>query len=139
MKKTIQNTKKKAFTLMELIIVIVIIGALTAIAVGKLAGSDKGAKIASVKSDIKQAVSLINSDYSTTQEWDVETSLDKLRNSPDVSVALDGGTAGTADFILKGTVDVDSETCTIYYNNNTGQLDNDTDTTNAVDLSNICA
>lgn len=121
MKKQMNSTKRKAFTLMELIIVIVIIGALTAIAVGKLAGSDKGAQIAAMKSDVKQAVSLMNAEYATNQAWSDVTGNTRL--SPGVSITPANATSDS--FTITATnsnLAAQDATCQVVYDNSTGQL-----------------
>ena len=49
----LSNTKRKGFTLIELLIVVVIIGILAAIAIPKFANTKDKAKLASVKSDVR--------------------------------------------------------------------------------------
>ena len=50
-------TNRKGFTLIELLIVVVIIGILAAIAIPKFANTKDKAKIASMKSDLRNFVS----------------------------------------------------------------------------------
>lgn len=121
MKKANTNKMvKKAFTLMELIIVIVIIGALTAIAVGKLSGGTDSARIAEMKSDMKQVVSVINTQYATNQTW--PDPLPAYNHSPNTSVAYKDG-EGTAAFRLEATVTLDNGSTKKWcYDNNTGTM-----------------
>ena len=55
---------RKGFTLIELMVVVVIIGLLAAIAVPKLAGSKDKAKLASVKTDLRNLMTVQEAYYS---------------------------------------------------------------------------
>ena len=53
----LRNTTRKGFTLIELLIVVVIIGILAAIAIPKFANTKDKAKIASMKTDLRNFMS----------------------------------------------------------------------------------
>ena len=55
----LSNTKRKGFTLIELLIVVVIIGILAAIAIPKFAATKDKAKLASIKTDVRNLMSMM--------------------------------------------------------------------------------
>lgn len=61
--------KKSGFSMLELVVVMLIMGTLRGIAISKMGGSDTGAIKASVKSDIRGAIAMINSCYSDTLDF----------------------------------------------------------------------
>lgn len=71
------SKKRKGFTLVELIIVMVILGALAAIAIPKMGGSTEGAELASIKSDMRMAIAEANMYYSKELTYNNVNSINK--------------------------------------------------------------
>lgn len=55
--------KKSGFSMLELVVVMLIMGTLFSIRISKMSSSDIGAIKTSVKSDIRNAISVINACY----------------------------------------------------------------------------
>lgn len=66
---------RKGFTLIELLIVVVIIGILAAIAIPKFAATKDKAKLASVKSDLKQLMTAQEAYFSDFNTYGTEAQL----------------------------------------------------------------
>jgi prepilin-type N-terminal cleavage/methylation domain-containing protein len=93
------HTAKKGFTLIELLIVVVIIGILAAIAIPKFSNTKDKAKLASVKTDIRNYMTAEEAYFSDNQTYGSSTDLTTgnydFSFSPGNTVgSLDAGTAG---------------------------------------------
>ena len=71
-RERIQN-EESGFTLIELLVVILIIGILAAIALPAFLGQQKKGQDASVKSDVRNSVSQMESCYANTQDYSLCT------------------------------------------------------------------
>jgi len=83
---------KKGFTLIELLIVIVIIGILAAIAIPKFAATKDKAKLASVKTDIRNYMTSEEAYFSDYQTYGTYAQLDAAK-----AVNLSAGNVTSAD------------------------------------------
>ena len=92
---------RKGFTLIELLIVVVIIGILAAIAIPKFAATKDKAKLASVKSDLKQLMTAQEAYFSDFNQYGAVAALEAAKvwsKSPGntATVALVGTSGYTA-------------------------------------------
>lgn len=98
----IKNKKKLGFSMLELVVVMLIMGALTSIAISKMSGSDTGAIKTSMKSDLRNTIRGINACYTETLnfklcvpntnpvEFDTPDTERKLGNSIYIGITTEG-------------------------------------------------
>ncbi len=119
------HTAKKGFTLIELLIVVVIIGILAAIAIPKFSSTKDKAKLASVKTDIRnfmtaeEAYFSDNGAYSTTLA-DLTGGTNPLvtLSQSNVATLSTAGTGGYKLVITNSTISGDPKDCSV--TNNSG-------------------
>lgn len=87
------HTAKKGFTLIELLIVVVIIGILAAIAIPKFSSTKDKAKLASVKTDLRNYMTAEEAYFSDTQTYGTYGSLTSA--SGNYKFSLSAGNVGT--------------------------------------------
>jgi len=108
------NSNRRAFTLIELLIVVVIIGILASIAIPKFANTKEKAYIASMKSDLRNLTSAMeayyhdnNSSYATSTTV-LSTS---YRSSTGVTVTM--GTVTATGWAATAAHNTTSKTCSL--------------------------
>lgn len=105
---------RKGFTLIELLIVVVIIGILAAIAIPKFAATKDKAKLASVKSDLRNLMTSEESYFSdnSTYTGTLSTSIYAVSTGNTYS-ASPTGTSGYAATVSNSSISTGSTSCTV--------------------------
>jgi type IV pilus assembly protein PilA len=109
--------KRKGFTLIELLIVVVIIGILAAIAIPKFAATKDKAKLASVKSDLRNIETAEEAYFSDTQTYGDETALSTANlfnpSLPNTAAITVNGTIGYTATVTNATISSGNTNCTV--------------------------
>jgi prepilin-type N-terminal cleavage/methylation domain-containing protein len=90
-------SNRKGFTLIELLIVVVIIGILAAIAIPKFAATKDKAKLASVKTDLRNAMTAQEAYFSDFTTYGAFADLQSASNFTLSSGNTDAGSIGGSD------------------------------------------
>ncbi len=104
-------TNRKGFTLIELLIVVVIIGILAAIAIPKFAQTKDRAKIAAVRSEVRNLMTAAEGYYSDSQTYPASVAAVGIQTPTSSGVTLTFTAAG-AGYTAVGTAPVSSGTAT---------------------------
>jgi type II secretion system protein G len=104
------HTAKKGFTLIELLIVVVIIGILAAIAIPKFSNTKDKAKLASVKTDIRNFMTAEEAYFSDNQTYGTYA---QLSDGVKYDFALSPGNASTASTAEAGGYSITVENSSI--------------------------
>ena len=105
-RERIQN-EESGFTLIELLVVILIIGILAAIALPAFLGQQKKGQDAAVKSDVRNAVSQMETCYANTQDYSDCNAAEVKKESTGIDI-VDGAPA------RRGKVGITGSTATGY-------------------------
>ncbi len=103
-RERIQN-EESGFTLIELLVVILIIGILAAIALPAFLGQQKKGQDASIKSDVRNAVSQMETCYANTQDYSTctATEIKKESSGLDISAGAPASKSGKIGIVATGT------------------------------------
>jgi type II secretion system protein G len=104
------HTAKKGFTLIELLIVVVIIGILAAIAIPKFSNTKDKAKLASVKTDIRNFMTAEEAYFSDNQTYGTYA---QLSDGVKYDFTLSPGNTSTASTATAGGYSVTVENASI--------------------------
>ncbi len=108
---------RKGFTLIELLIVVVIIGILAAIAIPKFAATKDKAKLASVKTDLRNletAQEAYFSDWSTyATDYATLSAAGELSLSAGNTMNVSGSSSGYTATATNSTISTGIKTCTV--------------------------
>ncbi len=108
---------RKGFTLIELLIVVVIIGILAAIAIPKFAATKDKAKLASVKTDLRNletAQEAYFSDWSTyATDYAALLAAGEISLSAGNTMTVAGSSSGYAATATNSTISTGIKTCTV--------------------------
>ena len=108
---------RKGFTLIELLIVVVIIGILAAIAIPKFAATKDKAKLAAVKSDIRNIETAEEAYFSDNQVYGDLAALSGANlfnlTIPNTGTVTPNGTAGYTANVTNATISSGNKQCTV--------------------------
>jgi prepilin-type N-terminal cleavage/methylation domain-containing protein len=109
------RTARKGFTLIELLIVVVIIGILAAVAIPKFASTKDKAKLSSVKTDVRNLMSVMEGLASNNGAYVMPAATDynMSPNNENPVIALDGTTGYTITVTNTSISDVAHNSCTV--------------------------
>ena len=104
---------RKGFTLIELLIVVVIIGILAAIAVPKFAATKDKAKLASVRSDLRNIMTAQEAYYIDYTTYTSALSTSVFQPSQGNSAAMVGSASSFTATATNASISVDPKQCTV--------------------------
>jgi type II secretion system protein G len=110
-------SNRKGFTLIELLIVVVIIGILAAIAIPKFAATKDKAKLAAIKSDLRNIETAEEALFSDTQAYGDQTALAAanlfLPSTPNTAAITVNGTVGYTATVTNATISNGATSCSV--------------------------
>jgi type IV pilus assembly protein PilA len=108
----LQN-KRKGFTLIELLIVVVIIGILAAIAIPKFAATKDKAKLASVKTDVRNLMSLMEGNASDNGSYSAPAAGSYAMSQGNVATFSAVTAAGYTISVTNASITSGQDTCEV--------------------------
>lgn len=110
----LQN-KRKGFTLIELLIVVVIIGILAAIAIPKFAATKDKAKLSSVKTDVRNIMSLMEGYSSDSGKYvsPVQANIPLSSGNSIVAAAANAAGNGYTITVTNTSISAGQKSCTV--------------------------
>ena len=108
---------RKGFTLIELLIVVVIIGILAAIAIPKFAATKDKAKLATVKTDLKNIQTAQEAYFSDFATYTSALSATIFSPSTGNTVAASGTTASFSATVTNSSITATPKSCTVTVGN----------------------
>ena len=111
---------KKGFTLIELLIVVVIIGILAAIAIPKFAATKDKAKLASVKTDLRNIMTAEEAYFSDYNAYTATVPTALFIPSVGNTYGGAGSTSSWSATVTNSSISVNPKTCTVTVGNGLG-------------------
>jgi type IV pilus assembly protein PilA len=104
---------RKGFTLIELLIVVVIIGILAAIAIPKFAATKDKAKLASVKTDLRNIMTAQEAYFSDWATYTSSLTATLFQPSSGNTSAMTGSASSFTATVTNASITVDPKDCTV--------------------------
>lgn len=104
---------RKGFTLIELLIVVVIIGILAAIAIPKFAATKDKAKLASVKTDLRNMMTAQEAYFSDYNTYASSLTSQMFQPSAGNTWTTAGDASGWTGTVTNASITVDPKQCTV--------------------------
>ena len=107
------STNRKGFTLIELLIVVVIIGILAAIAIPKFAATKDKAKLASVKTDLRNMMTAQEAYFSDFSTYTGSLSSQLFQQSSGNTFTVSGTTQSFTATVTNASITTNPKQCTV--------------------------
>lgn len=107
--ESLRQRRKSAFTLFEILVVLIILGILAYIGISKVMGSGEGAQLASMRSDARNAISAEEAYYAANRQF-AQATADASNSNTAVSTTLPNSSI-TVVASPHNKVEVTTKTC----------------------------